>query len=144
MEIIIDTREQRDYSEEFDKLNIKYRREKLPTGDYLLWPKSCVVERKNLDDWICSITRDRDRFVKEIERGLLFDFFAIIIEADYYDIINGNYYANVPPNVILSTMLKWQVKYRIPIILTGTRQGGALAISKLFEGYLQYEDKNVR
>jgi DNA excision repair protein ERCC-4 len=140
MMLIVDTREQKPYLNIFKKINQKYLRKKLDVGDYSLknYENKFAIERKTLDDFICSITRGRKRFEKELEKAKSFEYFALIIECSFYDIKNRNYYSKIEPEVILSTIFKWSTKYKIPIFFMDTRVGGALAVVKLAEGFLRY------
>src|SRR2546423_438402 len=68
---IVDTREQNPLSFRRFKgwfARIEYRA--LPLGDYSVagMEDSCVVERKDLGDLICSFTNNRNVFVKRLQR----------------------------------------------------------------------------
>tara|TARA_Y100000310_G_C20179146_1_gene577302 strand:- start:96 stop:536 length:441 start_codon:yes stop_codon:yes gene_type:complete len=141
MEFIVDTREQKPYTNHFKKLKHKYEVKKLNIGDYSIkgYEHKFAIERKEKNDFISSITRGRNRFRRELEKARDYDFFAVVVECDLFDIINGNYQSNAHPSSILSTLFMWQVRYSIPINLVGTRFGGALAIVKFSEAYLKYK-----
>ncbi len=139
MKLIIDSREQKPYIEFFNRLKYPYKIKKLNVGDYSIvgFEDKFSIERKSLPDFIKSITWELDRFERELVRAQNYDYFAIVIEADFYDIENRNYRADVHPSVILETMFKLSTKYNTNILLAGARHGGALAVIKLAEGYLK-------
>ena len=141
MKIVVDDREKQPYSEDFyNPLGLVCITKRLKTGDYTILGKEeeVSIERKSLNDFVNSITWERKRFEKELIRGSKLKFFAVIIEASYQDIINEDYYPECNPKSILSTVYKWTVKYKVPILFAGDREGGALATLKMLEGVKYY------
>ncbi len=140
MKLIIDTREQLSYRPFFEGLGLECVNRTLKTGDYSVegYENSFAVERKSLNDFLSSITQNRARFARELERAKRFGCFAVIIEADYFDIRNKNYLANIEPEVVFATIYSWMIKYQIPIIFVGNREGGAIAVYKLCKAFLRY------
>lgn len=141
MQIIIDKKEQRPYTEYFIHEHIPYELSNLHTGDYSIkgYP-GFAIERKELNDFIKSITKERERFEREIIRGKELDYFAVIIEASIYDIENRRYHSKIHPHTILSTIFYWSVKYKIPFLLVESRTGGALATIELSKAYIKYKE----
>ena len=70
MILIVDTREQKPYSNIFKKLKQNYLKKKLDIGDYSIkgFETKFSIERKTLNDFICSITRERQRFENELKK----------------------------------------------------------------------------
>lgn len=90
-EIIIDTREQTPW---FFPENIKTSRGTLNAGDYALkGDDSFGIERKSLDDFVQTILKGWDRFMREMQRmdDRQFPIKVIIIEANISNIIKHNY-----------------------------------------------------
>jgi len=86
LEIIIDTREQTPFS--FDPVYAEVSRGTLKTGDYALKNDTGFsIERKSLNDFVCTVTRDYERFCREIERMNVAKYpcKVIIVEADFKD-----------------------------------------------------------
>lgn len=113
----------------------------LKTGDYSIegYEDDFAVERKTLHDFISSVTTHRARFEREMQRGAKMKFFAVVVECDYADIRNKNYPHNVEPQAILGTWLAWIVRYNVPILFVGNREGAALAVYKFALEFLKNE-----
>jgi DNA excision repair protein ERCC-4 len=141
MDIIVDSREQKPYTEFFDNLDHKYEVKKLDVGDYSIkgYEDQFAIERKELNDFIQSITRERIRFSIELEKARKLQYFAVIVEGSFYDIKNKNYKSFTNPQSILSTLFMWSVKFDVPIFLVDSREGGALAVLKFAEAFLKYK-----
>ena len=116
--IIVDTREQRPYEftspTEVGTLSI---------GDYSLkgFEDLVAIERKTLNDLIGCLTKDRERFEKELLKGRALDYFALIIEASLSDLVNGRYKSKMLPKSAIQSLLAFSVRYRFPIWLCGNR-----------------------
>lgn len=73
MKIIVDTREKKDknihVTNYFDKQGIKWYRSKLICGDYQnpLNPTVIIDRKKDLHEVAGNVTKDHDRFVRELE-----------------------------------------------------------------------------
>ena len=87
MKILCDTREQAPYT--FDRYQgVTVERAALQTGDYSLagLHDHIGLERKSLDDLTGTLTKGRERFQRECERGRGLDYFGLIIEASLEDV----------------------------------------------------------
>lgn len=139
--ILIDSREQRPYEFAGRQVEVKG----LKTGDYSVdydgedLSHKVAIERKSLDDFVGSITTNRERFVKELERAKDLEFFAIVIEGSWDDIDAHRYTSLASPKSITGTILSWTVKYNIPIILAGTRQRAEQIVVNYLDAYLRYK-----
>lgn len=118
--IIRDTRENLPY--EFEDYPVSVKDEKLDTGDYAMegledfWS----FERKTDEDFLNSISNDRDRFTNEIERAKTFvKPMKIVVEAPWRDFkfFDGNTYSDkhsdIHPNAVKGTKQKWGNYYNI-------------------------------
>ena len=100
MKIIIDTREKTPWH--FGDL-AEVARGTLNAGDYALCgDNGFSIERKSLADYIGTITSDWQRFRRELQRMRNYPARIVIVEAEWGDIIAGNYPGNVPPAAILA------------------------------------------
>lgn len=88
MVIIIDTREQTPLFSKLPKGQI-FVRDTLKVGDYSLrgFEENISLERKNPDDFLSSITTDRERFSRELEILKDYDVKLIVVEAELSKIL---------------------------------------------------------
>jgi ERCC4-type nuclease len=140
-----DTREQAPYV--FKGYNSEFIG--LKTGDYsvrvdgLDLSNEIVVERKSQSDFIGSITQGRSRFEQECIRGAVeLNKFYIVVEARWKDIFEGNYRSKIKPNSVINTILGWQIKYGINIILAGDRKKAESITKRLLDLYIKYKYKD--
>ena len=143
MKLVIDSRERKSYALFFEKMGLKHTTKRLTTGDYSIegYENRFSVERKELNDFVNCVTFSRARFLRELERAKKLDFFGIVVECSYYDIINHRYHSKTSPNAVISTLSSWSIKYKFPIFYVEARQGGALQVVKWAEHYLRNVSK---
>lgn len=86
-------------------------RETLPVGDYGIkgfsdfWNPQIIIERKSLPDLVGSLTRGRERFLKEVVFGLArFRFAGIVIEGITEQVEAHAYRSAVDPDCILGSL----------------------------------------
>jgi hypothetical protein len=91
-ELLVDTREQKPWS--FGKMgSVSVKKQKLDFGDYTRadMHDGTFVERKSLQDFIGTITQNRDRFYEEMDRAVdMGCFMFVIVEASVDNIYNYN------------------------------------------------------
>ena len=130
--IVIDSREQRPYSFEGHNTTVQG----LPIGDYsLLNCPDIAIERKSVDDLAGSLTRGRDRFKRELQKGAVIPYFALVVEASLNDLANGKYISDASANSIVQSLLSFSVKYRLPIFFAESRQHGEMITLSLLLKY---------
>lgn len=116
--IIIDSREPDDphpWARYWEGVAIQ--RGTLPTGDFCLAGNSDVaVERKTLPDLAGCMTKDRERFTRELSRGCHLDRFAVIVSGTLGHLIQTS---GMHPNSIIGTLSAWMRRYRVPIMFAG-------------------------
>jgi ERCC4-type nuclease len=135
--IIVDTREKKPYTfDGFTKARIVAH--KLPFGDYSVrgFERDIIVERKTLEDYIGSITNNRQRFIREL-MGISkkYAHSAIVVEGNWSDILGipdstgHSYLENHPginPTSLISTTLTIQCNLGIPVFFAGDRIGAQI------------------
>ena len=130
--ILIDTREQSPLIFE----NCQTEPATLTTGDYGL--KGCehswVVERKELNDLIGSLTQSRDRFLRELQRMKAYPFRRLLIEGTRSDIESHRYRSRATPQSILGSLATIEIRYNLPVVFADTRRRAA----ELIEGWAKY------
>ena len=138
--IKIDSREQRPY--EFKDSEIGT----LSVGDYsILGLEDCIaIERKELNDLIGCLTNDRERFEKELYKGRTLDYFALIIEANLSDLVNGNYRSQMEPKAAIQSLLAFSIRYRLPVWFCENRKYGQRITESLFCKYAREVEKKFK
>jgi len=86
----------------------------LKTGDYSIEGMEDViaVERKSTADLINTISQNRDRFVRELERMAAFQHAFVIIEGDWRGVLLAcKAKSNFNPKSLDSLIIRWQLKF---------------------------------
>ena len=119
--IVADSREQTPYV--FESKNTVTLCRTLPVGDYSIagFEYDIAVERKELNDFINSISHERGRFFTEIQKLSQFDGSCIVVEASMEDIFNKKYQSDMHPNSIIGTAMSITVDYQVPVFFCGGR-----------------------
>lgn len=130
--IIIDSREQKPYT--FDDYNVETKEATMKTGDYAVqqpgyynqngtYAAPFAVERKGKSDFLNSITHERDRFEREIQRADGWKApMPVVVEAPWITFTQGNYYRNINPNSIIGTVEKWPDHYNVDFFFRPDRK----------------------
>ena len=154
MIILIDNREKQNthITDSFDKNSIAYKKKALDYGDYsfiipknealsipkdLYFDKKVCIERKaSLEEISGNLTKERDRFEKEL--CLAPKTKVLLIEnADYSDVVTGNYKTQYNKKSFLASLHSFWFKYNTPFVFMPNNKYSALFIKKYFEYYLK-------
>jgi DNA excision repair protein ERCC-4 len=113
--ILVDTREQR--PPPFPK-GVLVEREMQVEGDYTTRFLCNVarIERKSASDFYGSITHDRARFMREVERLKRFPHRVIVVEGDLGDLVIGATRSSVSPNAVVGTMASLYARHGLPVL----------------------------
>jgi DNA excision repair protein ERCC-4 len=109
-------------------------------GDYSLpgFEDRVAVERKALEDLIsCLMGSNRDRFERELYRGRHYDLFAVVVEATLSDVLRGHYRSGMKAHAALQSLIAFQVRYRVPFVWAGNRNGAEYITYSLLSKYLR-------
>lgn len=125
---IRDSREQKP----LDLAPLKVRAGTLQTGDYSVAGLEHVIaiERKELSDLIQCVTRERERFEKEMQRLLAYPCRAIVVEADWSTIELKQYRSQAHPNSVMGSLMSW-IAQGVPIIMIGDRARANVWVARL-------------
>jgi DNA excision repair protein ERCC-4 len=120
--IVVDTREKCPYV--FEHPDIIIVRRALPNGDYSLDGSDfdIVVERKSLDDYVKTITRQRERFRRELTALQDYRAACVVVEGNLADIRPGGYASGAHPNSVWGATVSITVDWGVPIYWCGNRQ----------------------
>lgn len=120
--IIIDTREQEPF--EFVTESVEVLSQSLDAGDYSLagFENLVCIERKSLPDYVQSVIKQRDRFMKEVNKLSAIPYSCIVVEGDLSDIMGRRYRSGAHPNSILGATLSLLIDHKIPVCFCSDRQ----------------------
>ena len=138
--VIVDTREQKAWT--FEEQGLEIVRAPLDAGDYSLegLELRVSIERKSLADWIKTVTYERKRFYRELERLRAFEFRCVIIEAGIREIVEGHYRSKTNAASVLGFVAEVTVGQNVPVYLAGSR-----AEAQILAGYmLRMADKKLQ
>jgi ERCC4-type nuclease len=132
LKIICDTREQKPliFSDKVEVI-----RQCLPAGDYSTEKLMgrVGVERKALGDLINTIIHNKERFAKELDKTINYDYFCIVCEASIKDLLSGCYRSRAAPQSILAICCSIIAGRRIPIFFMHDRACASVFIEGLLK-----------
>ena len=152
--VLVDTRENANSHilEFFNKKKIKYKEKKLDFGDYsfmlpamselgiikpLFFDNEIVVERKgSLNELSGNLTKDRERFEKELIRKKNAKFHLMIENGSWEMIQNGRYGTEYKPASFLATLNAYIARYCINIDFVSKNYAGTYVYA-LFNYHLR-------
>lgn len=127
--IIVDTREQTPLLFE----NLPTERRTLATGDYsvLGFERDFSIERKSIGDLVQSLTRERDRFSRELQRMRAFDFRRLlVVGGSLADIEGHNYRSQANPKAIIGSLCAFEVRFDVPVCFRETPEAAAVQVER--------------
>lgn len=122
----------------------------LNAGDYSIKGREhqIAIERKNPTDAFGSVTAGNKRFQRELERARSLDYFAIVIEASYSDILNrtfdGGNFIKVKGHIVLKTLFTLKFKYKVDLFFCQSRQEAAALTRSLLVAYNKLKEKEEK
>jgi ERCC4-type nuclease len=104
----------------------------LATGDYSVVGLEHVVavERKSLGDFLGCVGQERERFDREVQRLLAYPTRALVVEASWPDIEQGEWRSKVTPQAAIGSLLGW-IAMGLPVILAGDHERAGRYVSRL-------------
>ena len=138
--VVRDTREQKPWL--FSHYpDVIVREQKLDEGDYSLFNNGenalypIVIERKELSDFIACCGKERERFVRELERmAQKLRYLVVIGSLD--DIYLENYRSKINPKSVSGSLWSWQIKYNLIPIFVSSEAVGQKVVYDIFKMYL--------
>ena len=140
MKVIVDSREQAPFAFQHERYaGTTVESGALDTGDYSLagLADKVAVERKSLPDLAACLSRERERFERELQRAAALDVFAVVIEASWHDLAGGQYRSQLNPHSACQSVLAFTARYRVPFLFAGTRSGAEYACWGFLRQYLE-------
>jgi len=120
---------------------------KLDYGDYTLegLEDYVIIERKNSIDELCScLGKQRDRFMRELDRMDHVKYKFIIVEGYWSDIYKRHRFTRMHPNAILGNLFSIMMRRGIHIIFGGTKKRAQQFVRWILRKAYKYwlEDQN--
>lgn len=155
MVILVDTREKRNEHiiEYFDKHKINYVGKTMTAGDYsfyieaneelaiprpIYFDKSIFIERKaNLEELAGNLTAHRTRFEEEFSLNPNTKKYLLIENANYSDLVNGNYDSKYNSKAYLGSLHSFNHRYNLQITFMPDNRYSAIYILGTFQYYLK-------
>lgn len=105
----------------------------LSEGDYTTPSLRLIaaIERKSLDDLVASLTFQRGRFTRELERLRPYAFKAIVVEGVFAEVACGRYRSRAHPNSIVGSICAIMADYSMPVVFAGTAANAATIVEKV-------------
>jgi hypothetical protein len=140
MKVIVDSREQAPFTfghKRFAETAVEAGT--LDTGDYSLagLTDRCAVERKSLPDLVACLSRERERFERELQRAAALDAFAVVVESSWADLAGGKYRSQMNPHSACQSVLAFTCRYRVPFLFAGSRAGAEYCVWGYLRQYLE-------
>lgn len=144
---IVDTREQNPLSfRRFKGWFAKIEHRALKLGDYSVkgMEDTCIVERKDLADLICSFTTNRAVFIARLRRMAEVPYSLLVVTATVTEIKSEYPYRAANPNRITQSLIAVLTGLRLPFICTDTHElGEEIVASYLYQTFLyDWLDRN--
>jgi len=149
MHYIIDTREKNALPFRFGSENT-IEIKKLEVGDYSLrdYEDKIAIERKSPGDLFGTLGGGNKRFKKELERAMDYEYFAIIIEGSYEEILNkdfeGSHHSQMRGYIITSILFTLHVKYGVNVFFCNGRRQSVKIINEIFKAYMKLKNGTKR
>jgi ERCC4-type nuclease len=124
--LIVDSREQAPLA--FTRLPAM--RGTLQTGDYSFagGTELFTVERKSIADLVASVTKDRERFEREMHRLRGLRFKRLLIVGSRAAIEAGQFHSKASPKAVLHTLDAWEARYDVPVVFADTAEAAAALV----------------
>lgn len=123
MRIVVDSREQAPFH--FQGYDAEVTLGTLQAGDYSLCGLESLVavERKSLPDLVACLSRERDRFERELERLRGFESAAVVVESPMSALAHGEYRSALNPKAAYESVVAFMCRYRLTFYFAQDRRG---------------------
>ena len=139
---VIDTREQNPFSfARFQGWFAGVEKKPLVLGDYSIsgLEDVCVVERKDLNDLVCSFTVNRPVFIERLRRMSAYPDRLLVITAAMSQVKSRYEYSPANPNQITQSLMATLVGLRVPFLCVESHElGEEIVASYLYQVHLYH------
>jgi hypothetical protein len=140
MRIVTDSREQCPFAFEHERYaGTTIEAGTLTVGDYSLagLTDRVAVERKSLPDLVACLSRERERFERELQRAAALDAFCVAVEASFSELANGQYRSQLNSHSACQSIAAFTARYRIPFVFCGSRPAAEYFVHSFLRQYLE-------
>lgn len=140
MRILIDSREQTPFAFHGERYKgISTEVTTLPTGDYSLkgLEDKVAIERKSMPDLVSCLGKQRERFLRELQRGKALEAFCVVIEGSFEQLAKGEYRSDINPHAACQSIAAFTARLGIPFFFAGSRAGAEYMAWSFLRQFLQ-------
>ncbi|WP_165078599.1 MULTISPECIES: ERCC4 domain-containing protein [unclassified Desulfovibrio] len=140
MRIVVDSREQCPFTFSGPRYEgVEVVPGSLTVGDYSLagLTDRVALERKELADLVQCLGRERERFERELLRGMALDAFSVVVEASWADLAGGRYRSRLNPHAACQSVAAFMGRYRVPFLFAGSRAAAEYVAWSFLRQYLE-------
>ncbi len=148
LSIVVDTREQTPYrftgAPCYEGVTVTVG--KLETGDYSVagLESHLSVERKSLPDLVRCLGGERERFVRELERGRGLECFAVVVEGSFEALAHHSYQGQLNAHSAVQSVCAFMARMSIPFVFAGSRPAAEYATWSLLHQWVQGRRNELR
>ena len=147
MIIVVDHREKAPYAFQGTAYEgIETEQGNLFIGDYSVrgLEESVAVERKSLDDLVMCLSRERDRFEKELIRSKGMDSFLVVVESSFEELAHGKYRSQMDPHAAAQSVMAFGARYRCGFFFAGSRPAAEYVCASFLRQYVKSAEKKLK
>lgn len=148
LSIVVDSREQMPFGFSGFKCyeGVTVSRGSLTTGDYSLegLESFVAVERKSLSDLVMCLGKERERFVRELERSRALQAFTVVVEADYRELAHHDYRGQLNAHSACQSVAAFMARMRVPFFFAGGRDAAEYMTFSFLKQYAEGERKKLK
>lgn len=118
----------------------------LATGDYSIkgLESLVAVERKSLPDLVGCLGKERERFVRELERGRGLEAFCVVCEGTWQELAQGQYRGMLRPHSACQSVAAFMARFGIPFMFAGSRAGAEYVTWSFLRQYAEGKRKQLK
>jgi ERCC4-type nuclease len=154
--VVADTREQQVYTFEglwdgpagrSKLIVVPTVRATVPVGDYSIegMLDRIAIERKSKADLYSSVSQARENFVGRLERMAKLDFAAVVVEAEWLELLTDPpRHTKYAPKALSRTIDAWMIRYPVHWVMMPSREHAERKTFRLLERYWRDQQERPR
>ena len=115
-------------------------------GDYSVrgLEESVAVERKSLDDLVMCLSRERDRFERELIRSKGIESFLVVVESSFEELAHGRYRSQMDPHAAAQSVAAFGARYRCGFFFAGSRPAAEYVTASFLRQYVKSAERKFK